>query len=71
MSDSVLENLVLALLEWLATHERTYGELMDVWRTSCPKLPVWEETSDRGLVTRDARNGSIVLNTLLGAELFQ
>jgi D-3-phosphoglycerate dehydrogenase len=72
MADSVLENLVLDLLEWLATRERTYEDVMAAWRTSCPKLPVWEEASDRGLVTREARNGSsIVRITLQGAELLQ
>jgi D-3-phosphoglycerate dehydrogenase len=70
MADSVLENLVLDLLEWLATRERTYEDVMAAWRTSCPKLPVWEEASDRGLVTREARIGSsIVRITLQGAEL--
>jgi hypothetical protein len=72
MVDAVLENLVLDLLEWLATRERTYEEVMDAWRTSCPKLPVWEEASDRGLVTRVTRHGSsIVRITLQGAKLLQ
>ena len=51
MVDSALENLVLDLLEWLARRERTYEDVMNAWRTSCPKLPVWEEASDRGLLT--------------------
>jgi hypothetical protein len=25
---------------------------MEVWRTSCPRLTVWEEAVDRGLVVR-------------------
>jgi D-3-phosphoglycerate dehydrogenase len=25
---------------------------MDAWRTSCPKLPVWEDTLDAGLIER-------------------
>ena len=72
MVDSALENLVLDLLEWLATRERTYEDVMAAWRTSCPKLPVWEEASDRGLVTTEARNGSSTVRiTLQGAELLQ
>jgi len=55
--DSVLENLVCYLLEWLARRERTCEDV-SAWRTSCPKLPAWEEASDGGLVTREARNGS-------------
>jgi D-3-phosphoglycerate dehydrogenase len=72
MVDSVLENLVVDLLEWLGRRERTYEDVMDAWRTSCPKLPVWEEASDRGLVTREVRNGSsIVRITPRGAEHLQ
>lgn len=51
MTDAVVENLILDLLEWLALRDRSYEEVMDAWRTSCPKLPVWEHANDRGLVT--------------------
>lgn len=44
--------LVIDLLEWLAVEPREYGEVMDAWRTSCPRLPVWEDTVDFGLVER-------------------
>jgi D-3-phosphoglycerate dehydrogenase len=42
MTDTVVEALILDLLEWLATADRSYAEVMDAWRTSCPRLPVWE-----------------------------
>jgi hypothetical protein len=51
MSDSV-EALLGDLLEWLGKSERSYGDVMEAWRTSCPRLPVWEEATDRGLVSR-------------------
>jgi D-3-phosphoglycerate dehydrogenase len=57
MSDAVVESLILDLLEWLAGGERSYDEAMEAWRTSCPKLPVWEDANDRGLVTQAERNG--------------
>ena len=47
-----LESLILDLLSWLAPRERSYQEVMDAWRTSCPKFPVWEDANDRGLVTK-------------------
>jgi hypothetical protein len=47
-----LDSLVLDLLEWIGRQERTYAQTMDVWRTSCPRLTVWEEAVDRGLVVR-------------------
>jgi hypothetical protein len=61
MADTVTESLILDLLEWLATADRTYEEVMDAWRTSCPKLPVWEEANDRGLVIREDLNGRCVV----------
>ncbi|TAK58032.1 MAG: hypothetical protein EPO22_11435 [Dehalococcoidia bacterium] len=42
--------LVLDLIEWLATRPRPYAEVMDAWRTSCPRLPIWEDAADLGLV---------------------
>ena len=57
MSDAV-EPLILDLLEWVANGERDYAEVMEAWRTSCPRLPVWEEANARGLVTRIVRRGA-------------
>ena len=58
MGDPVVESLVLDLLEWISNPtERTYDEVMDAWRTSCPRLQVWEDASDRGLVTMEHVDG--------------
>lgn len=51
MSDPV-EPLVLDLLEWIARGPRPYSEVIEVWRTSCPRLPVWEEANARGFLDR-------------------
>ena len=70
--DTVVEALILDLLEWVATHERTYDEVMEAWRTSCPKLPVWEDANDRGLLHKQEVNGrSIVCVTPLGRALLK
>ena len=62
MDDSVVESLVLDLLEWVSGRtERTYQEVMDAWRTSCPRLPVWEDANDRGLVTTEFVDGRNVV----------
>jgi len=61
MADTVVEALIIDLLEWLAKRERSYEEVMEAWRTSCPRLPVWEEANDRGLVVRDEANGRCVV----------
>ena len=44
------EALVFELLAWVARHPRTYGETMEAWRTSCPRMPVWEDATANGLV---------------------
>jgi len=41
---------IVDLIEWLASGERSYKEVMDAWSTSCPNLPVWEDANDLGLV---------------------
>jgi hypothetical protein len=46
--------LILDLLAWLAPGPRDYVEVMEVWRTSCPRLPIWEDAVDAGLVVRCA-----------------
>ena len=61
MVDTVVEALVLDLLEWLAKSERSYEEVMDAWRTSCPRLPVWEDANDRGLVMQQEVNARCVV----------
>jgi hypothetical protein len=66
MNDNV-ENLILDLVEWVAQKERSYHETMDAWRTSCPRLPVWEDASGQGLVETARVDGrSIVRVTPTG-----
>jgi hypothetical protein len=55
--DTVVDGLIVDLLNWLASGERTYQEVIDAWRTSCPKLPVWEDAKDRGFVEQEILNG--------------
>jgi hypothetical protein len=56
-----VESLILDLLAFVAREERPYIEVMEAWRTSCPRLPVWEEANERGLVTRVRANGQAVV----------
>ena len=51
MSDT-LTPLICDLLEWLDRQPRTHAEVIEGWRTSCPRLPVWEEATERGFVAR-------------------
>jgi hypothetical protein len=44
--------LVLDLVEWVGREPKTYDQVMDAWRTSCPRLQVWEDAVDHGLLRR-------------------
>jgi hypothetical protein len=43
-------SLTLQLLAWVAARPRTYGETMDAWRTTCPRLTIWEDAVSDGLL---------------------
>jgi len=51
--------LILDLLRWLAAEPRTYAETMEAWRTSCPRLTIWEDAVDAGYVVRRPLDGAI------------
>jgi hypothetical protein len=53
----VKDPLVLDLVEWIAKAPRLYSEVIDSWRTSCPRLTIWEDAVDRGYVAREAVAG--------------
>ena len=69
MSDPV-EPLIVDLLEWIARAPRPYAEVMEVWRTSCPRLPVWEDATDLGFIERHHEPGRqvVVSVSAAGAE---
>ncbi len=55
--DDAVGTLILDLLEWVGPTPRPYDEVMEVWRTSCPRLPVWEDANDRGFIVRHREPG--------------
>lgn len=56
MSQTV-DNLILDLLEWIGPGRRPYAETLEAWRTSCPRLPVWEDATDLGFIERHREPG--------------
>lgn len=50
MSTEVVDALIFDLLEWIGPAPRPYVEVLEVWRTSCPRLTVWEDAVQGGLV---------------------
>lgn len=55
------EPLILDLVEWLAKAPRPYAVVMDAWRTSCPRLTVWEDAVDNGYVVCGRDGGGPVM----------
>jgi hypothetical protein len=69
VSDTV-DDLILDLLEWIGPDRRPYAETLEAWRTSCPRLPVWEDATDRGFIERHHVPGqaAVVSVSALGTE---
>jgi hypothetical protein len=42
--------LTLQLLTWVSAEPRTYADAMEAWRTTCPRMPIWEDAVSEGLV---------------------
>ena len=63
--------LVLDLVEWIAREPRLYSEVIETWRTSCPRLTIWEDAVDRGFVTRQTvAGGGVRVAVTEGGEKF-
>jgi hypothetical protein len=69
MTDGI-DSLILDLLEWLGSEPRPYSEVLDAWRTSCPRLPVWEDARERGFVEchHEPGRGRVVAVSTVGTE---
>jgi D-3-phosphoglycerate dehydrogenase len=70
---NTVDSLIIDLLEWLEKGPQPYDEVMSAWRTSCPRLPVWEEANDRGLLVQTLNDQSIrvVAVSAAGASFLQ
>jgi hypothetical protein len=69
VADTV-DNLIVDLLEWLDPRPRAYADVLEAWRTSCPRLPVGEEANDRGFIMRHraTERGVVVSVSAAGRE---
>ncbi len=69
----ITEPLVRDLVEWIAKEPRQYRDVIDAWRTSCPRLMVWEDASERGFVERKnlPGQGAYVIATEAGRNFVQ
>lgn len=65
--------LRLQFLDFVAAGTRTYGETMEAWRSTCPRLSIWEDAVRDGLVRSEnggaMKSSRIVLTDLGRAQL--
>jgi len=66
--------LTLQLLNWVAETPRTYDETMQAWRSTCPRLTIWEDAVSDGLLVvtegQSMRDAKVLLSDS-GRELLQ
>jgi hypothetical protein len=62
------QSLTQQLLEWIAEKPRTYDELMEAWKTTCPRFTIWEDACDEGLVGRGSGRDSPICLTPKGRD---
>lgn len=63
--------LVLDLVDWIGVEPKPYDDVMAAWRTSCPRLQVWEDAVDHGLVARrDAGAGGMLVEVTARGQAF-
>jgi hypothetical protein len=68
--DHAPDALVLDFVEWIAAGPRRYCDVMEAWRTSCPRLTIWEDAIDQGLVQRCRIDGELsIVTTEAGRDL--
>jgi hypothetical protein len=63
--------LTLQMLESIASRPRSYAEVLDAWRTSCPRLSVWEDACADGLIDYDPDGDRVVRLSAKGRELLE
>jgi hypothetical protein len=65
------DSLTLQLLESLAARPRPYAEAQETWRTSCPRLSIWEDACMDGLIACDSGTSGLVRPSAKGLALLR
>ena len=63
--------IMIQFLSWVADRPRSYVETMDAWRTSCPRLSVWEDAVIADLVRLEGHGGRAVKLTERGGAILR
>ena len=57
--------LTREFLGWLSSRPRSYDDVMEAWRTSCPRHTVWEDCVSAGYVQIERQNSGARPNVTL------
>ena len=60
--NATTEALRRQMLEWIAVCPRDHSEVMEIWRTSCPRLSIWEDACIDGLIDYEPGTGKVILS---------
>ncbi len=66
----VIDALIRDMLIWIGETGRPYAEVLDAWRTSCPRLTVWEDAVERELVGFDTAGGGVTVRVTAAGRGF-
>jgi hypothetical protein len=58
--------LTVQMLAWLDEQPRSYADALEMWKTSCPRLSIWEDALADGLL---AVRGGVVTVTPAGKRI--
>jgi hypothetical protein len=58
--------LMVQFLSWIAERPRSHADVMEAWRSSCPRFPVWEDALTDGLIRYQSGSRRLVALTQEG-----
>jgi hypothetical protein len=63
--------LTLQLLEWISDRPRRYSDVIEAWRSTCPRLSIWEDACIDGLIDCEDGPDHIVTPSAKGRALLR
>ena len=63
--------IMIQFLTWVADRPRNYAQAMDAWRSTCPRLSVWEDAIIEGLVGIQSNANRTVSLTPRGTAMLE
>jgi streptogramin lyase len=63
--------IMIQFLAWVADRPRNYVQTMEAWRSSCPRLSVWEDAIIEGLVRIESNANRTVRLTKRGSAVLE